>query len=77
MSITIKARYDGKALYPEVPLDFEPDTEVELTIEPVEEPKAGAEGSFLRTLRSIKIDGPRDWSTRLEDYLYGDLEDED
>ncbi|HET6976731.1 MAG TPA: hypothetical protein VFI24_10440 [Pyrinomonadaceae bacterium] len=27
--------------------------------------------SFLRVARSLKLDGPPDWSSRLDDYLYG------
>jgi len=27
--------------------------------------------SFLRTARSLNLEGPADWSARLEDYLYG------
>ena len=31
------------------------------------------EGDLLRTLRSLKLEGPRDWSSRYEDYLYGNF----
>jgi hypothetical protein len=27
-------------------------------------------GSFLETARSLNLDGPPDWSSRLEEYLY-------
>lgn len=27
--------------------------------------------SFLRVARSLNLDGPPDWSSRLDDYLYG------
>ncbi len=32
--------------------------------------------SFLKTARSIDLDGPRDWSRNLDSYLYG-KKDED
>ena len=28
--------------------------------------------SFLQTARALKLDGPPDWSARLEEYLYGE-----
>jgi hypothetical protein len=28
--------------------------------------------SFLQTARSLKLDGPVDWSEKLDEYLYGD-----
>ncbi|EDN68438.1 hypothetical protein BGP_0092 [Beggiatoa sp. PS] len=28
-------------------------------------------GSFLRTARSLPVEGPPDWSERIDDYLYG------
>jgi hypothetical protein len=28
-------------------------------------------GSFLRTARALNLDGPPDWSTNLDEYLYG------
>ncbi len=36
-------------------------------------PKLGEPYSFLRFARSLKLDGPEDWSERIDDYLYGDL----
>ncbi|TDA67453.1 MAG: hypothetical protein D9V47_10300 [Clostridia bacterium] len=51
--------------------------------EPEELAKATAKGqrkeekgvtrkSFLETARSLNLDGPRDWSRRFEEYLYGE-----
>ncbi|HSR67714.1 MAG TPA: hypothetical protein VLU25_07220 [Acidobacteriota bacterium] len=36
------------------------------------EGKAEEWGSFFRTARSMKLEGPADWSERFEEYLYGD-----
>ena len=30
--------------------------------------------SFLQVARSLRLKGPADWSTRLDDYLYGGAE---
>jgi hypothetical protein len=65
MNKTIKAVFDGKNLLPEEPLELAPNTRVRLTIEtpsPVEAPM-----SFLKTARSLRLDGPADWSANLEE----------
>ena len=74
MSIKVRAVYDGKALQLKEPLDLPPDTEVEVTVEACPEGEVnGEEYSFFRVAREIAIDeGPTDWSTRYEEYLYPD-----
>ena len=47
-------------------------TRVRVTIEPIAE-ISNPPNSFLNTARQIKIKGPPDWSTRLDEYLYGDI----
>ncbi len=79
MSTTIHATFDGQVLRPDEPLSLPANTRVKITIEPTEEaaePEAKT-GSFLKTARSLKIEGPPDWSERLEDYLYGGLVDDE
>ena len=66
---TIDATNDGKVSYPEEPVDIDPGTYMHITIEIIKPAKAKA-GSFLQTARSLKLEGPSDWSTNLEDYLY-------
>lgn len=39
----------------------------------LQKPRLGEPYSFLRFVRSLNLDGPQDWSTRIDDYLYGDL----
>jgi hypothetical protein len=41
-----------------------------MTIETVL-PAGGKATSFLRTARALNLDGPRDWSVNIEEYLYG------
>ena len=68
---TLNAVYDGKAFWPEEPPDLSPETKVRLTVSIIEKIKPQKE-SFLQTARSLKLDGPEDWSSNLEDYLYGE-----
>lgn len=68
MTKTLGAVYDGKVLLPEEPLDLQPNTRVRITLETESTP--GAEPySFLDTAQSLRLDGPPDWSERIEDYL--------
>ena len=70
MTKTLHALYDGKVLKPEGPLDLKPNVRVRITIDDLEKKKT-KKRSFLDTARSLKLEGPSDWSIRLEDYLYG------
>jgi hypothetical protein len=69
---TLTAVFDGTVLRPEAPIDLAANTRVRLTIEPTEE-AAPVAASFLQTARALDLEGPRDWSANLEDYLYGDV----
>jgi len=70
MSQTLEATFDGQVFRPIETVELQPDTRVQLVvtikITPEEKPK-----SFLRTARSLKLQGPKDWSSRIDDYLYG------
>ena len=70
MSKTLEATFDGEVLRPDEPLELEPNTRVRLTIESMTAPEKQPK-SFLRTARSLNLEGPPDWSERLDDYLYG------
>jgi hypothetical protein len=69
MTKTIEAVFDGETLRPDEPLELAPNTRVRLTIETASSP-CQAPMSFLRTALSLRLDGPVDWSARLEEYLY-------
>ncbi len=60
MTRKIKAVFDGETLRPEEPLDLAPNTRVRVTIE--KSSPAESSMSFLRTARSLKLDGSADWS---------------
>jgi hypothetical protein len=69
MTKTLDALYDGRTLFPMEPLDLQPNTRVRITIETGSVPQAQSVHSFLRTARSLRLEGPPDWSERIEDYL--------
>ena len=75
MSKTIGALYDGHVLRPEEPLDLQPNTRVRITIDAPSTDKAKPL-SFLGTARKLNLDGPSDWSARIEEYLYGNRVDD-
>lgn len=68
MTKTLEAIFDGEVLRLEEPLELDPNTRVRVTIETAA-PEV-QEGSFLRTARSLDLEGPPDWSERIEEYLY-------
>lgn len=81
MTRTLHARYDGEALHPEEPLPLAPETRVLITVDTEDDdqeqrpvirsvPAKGEPYSFLRYAESLSLEGPEDWSERLEDYLY-------
>ncbi len=74
MVIKLNAIFDGKVLLPEESVDLKPNTRVRVIIEP-DEPEVKKPLSFLNTARSLELDGPSDWSARLEEYLYGEVTD--
>ena len=67
MSQTLEATFDGQVFRPIETVELQPDTRVQLVVTvkaPEEKPK-----SFLRVARSLKLQGPKDWSSRVDDYL--------
>jgi hypothetical protein len=74
MRVKLNAIFDGKALLPEEDIDLEPNTRVSVIIES-DEPEKKKPLSFLKTARKLELDGPSDWSTHLDEYLYGGMID--
>jgi len=74
MRVKLNAIFDGKALLLEEDIDLKPNTMVSVIIESPE-PEKKKPLSFLDTARNLKLDGPSDWSVRLEEYLYGKITD--
>ena len=72
MGKVIEALFDGKVFRPAEPLTLKPDTRVWIVIETTPPVSAVTPLSFLRTARSLNLEGPSDWSANLENHLYGD-----
>lgn len=66
---TIYLTNDDKVSHPEESVNPEPDICTRLTIGILKPAKAKT-GSFLQTARSLKPEGPCEWSTNLDDCLY-------
>ncbi len=77
MSQILEATFDGRVFRPAQTVELKPDTQVELvvTVKVLPEEKTK---SFLRTARSLKLKGPKDFSSQIDEYLYGgaSLDDE-
>jgi hypothetical protein len=70
MAKTIEAVFDGTVFRPTESVALAPNTRVRVTIETVL-PAEDAAPSFLRTARTLHLDGPPDWSANIDEYLYG------
>jgi predicted DNA-binding antitoxin AbrB/MazE fold protein len=76
MGMTIEAVFDGKVFRPAKPVGLEPNSIVRITIE-TKTPDSEGASSFLKTARALNLEGPADWSEKLDNYLYGrDVQDE-
>ena len=72
----LKATFDGEVFRPEEPVSLSPNTQVRITVELATPSSGRKKKSFLDTARSLKLQGPPDWSSRFEEYLYGDADGE-
>lgn len=71
MSKIIDAMFDGTVFRPVEPVGLEPNTAVRLTFETMPSPPAKPM-SFLQVASALNLEGPPDWATNLDDYLYGE-----
>jgi hypothetical protein len=70
MATTIYGTFDGEVVRFEEPVELAPNTRVRVV--PDETPDAADRPySFLRAAREMDVQGPPDWSERIDDYLYG------
>jgi hypothetical protein len=72
----LNATFDGEVFRPEEPVSLSPNTQVRITVELATPNSGRKKKSFLDTARSLKLQGPPDWSSRFEEYLYGDVDGE-
>lgn len=66
---SIEAVYDGKVFHPAEEVDLEVNTRVRLIFEAVHL-QLVENLSFLDLAAQLDLDGPEDWSLKLDEYLY-------
>ncbi len=76
MANVIEATFDGKVLLPDEPIELEPNTRVRIVIEAVL-PDGQEPPSVLDVALSLNLNGPPDWASNIDHYLYGDLGDDE
>jgi hypothetical protein len=64
----IAAVFDGKVFYPTDPIALPALTRVRIAVE-ILPPAEQQSVSFLVTARSLKLQGPPDWSANIDKYL--------
>jgi hypothetical protein len=70
MTQTIEAVYDGLVFRPDEPLQLEANTRIRLVVE--EMPKNSSKPyGFLDAMLAANLEGPPDFSTNIDHYLYG------
>ncbi len=67
MTISIDAVFDGKVFRPSKPVKIQPNTKVRILVEYPETTLV----SFLDVAQSLNLEGPADWSQKIDEYLYG------
>ena len=72
----VEAVFDGTTLHPTAPLELEAGTRVRITVESVSSEAPANPKSFLQTAKSLQLQGAPDWSANLDQYLYGDITQE-
>lgn len=68
---TLEAVFDGKVLLPGEPLELQEGERVRITVESLGEKANEKSASFLDTAQSLQLEGPPDWSDKIDEYLYG------
>lgn len=74
MSVTLTGTYDGGVVLLDSPAELDEKTRVRVTLEPLQ---AATGAGFLETAMKLRISGPADWATNLEQHLHGPLASDD
>jgi hypothetical protein len=77
MPQTLEAVFDGEVLCPQEPLQLKPNTRVRIVVESLSQNGESTPASFLDAALSLNLDGPSDWSHKVDQYLYGGLHDDE
>jgi predicted DNA-binding antitoxin AbrB/MazE fold protein len=64
MTQILEATFDGEVFKPLTPVQLPKNARVQLQIKTTR--------SFLDTAESLELEGPTDWSQRIDEYLYGE-----
>lgn len=71
MNKTLTATFDGHSLYPDTPLDLEPNKRYVITISTgFQTAEEGSAWDILETLVGT-LEAPEDWASEHDHYLYG------
>ena len=74
---TVIGTWDGSNFLLDEPLPLEPGTRAVISVKPLAEGSASADSaepvSFIDVALSMDLDGPSDWSARVDHYLYGPM----
>ena len=78
---SVNATFDGEVVRTDEPLPLPPNARVTVSYETAdqeqppaettEEEEKGEPYSFLKAVRAANLQGPPDWSERVDHYLYG------
>lgn len=71
MSMVVRATYDGHSLFPELPVDLEPEGQYIITIEPYRHMVAENNAWDVLEEAAGTVDAPEDWASEHDHYLYG------
>ena len=67
MTVILEATFDGKVFRPLTAVDLPVNTRVQVMVE------KPTPASFLDVAEGLKLQGPSDWSVRVDDYLQTEL----
>lgn len=70
MTESVAAIFDGKVFHPTDPITLPANTRVKISIEIIPDDEV-PRSSFLQVARSLDLNGPPDWASNLDEYLYG------
>ena len=70
MTQVLKAIFDGKVFRPEGSVRIPAHSPVKLTVQTSPTRKKGKPYSLLRKVAAMKLEGPKDFSENLDEYLY-------
>lgn len=80
MRWTVTGTYDGSKILLDEPLPLEPGTRVMIAVHAAADPPIPSSSpprSFIDVARSLSIEGPAEWSGRIDHSLYGPMIGED